>query len=187
MEKLFIEGIKNYLLKTTNPLNQRGFFKKFMTEEKKFYLTKQGLERIKKESKDLQILKLAKTKGESPKLLHSEDLNPEYLAFQEDLSFLEIRLVELGNILKNVDLIKIPSKEKQKIVNLGATVLVEVDGQNDEFTLIGSLEANPSLGKISNESPVGKALLGHRIGEEVVVSSPIKTTYKIKKIKYRSI
>lgn len=157
-----------------------------MPEEKKFYLTKEGSERIKKEYKDLKIIKLAKTKGEVPKIWHSEDLNPEYLSFQEDLSFLESRLAELEYICKNTELIKIPSKEKQNIVNLGATVLVEVDGQNDEFTLVGSLEANPSLGKISNESPVGKALLGHRAGDEVVVSSPIKTTYKIKKIKYRT-
>lgn len=156
-----------------------------MTEEKKFYLTKQGLEKIKKEYKDLKILKLAKTKGESPKILHSEDFNPEYLAFQEDLNFLESRIIELENILKNVELINNPSKEKQKIINLGATVLVEVDGQKDEFTIIGSLESNPSVGKISNESPVGKVLLGHKVGEEVVVSSPLKTIYKIKKIKYK--
>jgi len=155
-------------------------------EEKKFYLTKEGLERMKKEYHDLRELKLAKTKGESPKILHSEDLNPEYLAFQEDLSFLEIRLSELENILKNAELIKSPtSKDKQKIINLGATVLVEVDGQKDEFTLVGSLEANPSLGKISNESPVGRALLGHKIGDQVTVSSPIQTIYKIKKIKYQ--
>ena len=156
-----------------------------MTEEKKFYLTKQGLEKIKKEYKDLKTLKLAKTKGESPKILHSEDFNPEYLAFQEDLNFLESRIIELENILKNVGLINNPSKEKQKIINLGATVLVEVDGQKDEFTIIGSLESNPSVGKISNESPVGKVLLGHKVGEEVVVSSPLKTIYKIKKIKYK--
>ena len=139
---------------------------------------------MEKEYKDLKALKLAKTRGESPKILHSEDLNPEYLAFQEDLSFLESRIIELENILKNVALIKIPPKIKQNIVNLGATVMVEVDGQNDEFTLVGSLEANPAAGKISNESPVGKALLGSRVGEEVVVSSPIKTTYRIKRIRY---
>ena len=54
-----------------------------MTEEQKFYLTKEGLERLKKEYEDLKELKLAKTKGESPKILHSEDLNQEYLSFQE--------------------------------------------------------------------------------------------------------
>ena len=153
--------------------------------EKKFYLTKEGLEKIKKEYQGLKNLKLSKTKGEIPKIWHSEDLNPEYLSFQEDLSFLETRLIELENILKNAELIQLPSKEKQNIINLGAQVIVEVDGQRDEFTLVGSLEANPSLGKISNESPVGQALLGHRIGDEVVVSSPIQTVYKIKKIKYR--
>ncbi len=157
-----------------------------MPEEKKFYLTKQGLEKVKREHQNLKELKLAKTKGESPKVLHSEDLNPEYLAFQEDISFLEARMVELENTLKNVELIKLPKKEKQNIISLGATILVSIDGQNDEFTLIGSLEANPSIGRISNESPVGRALLGHRVGDEVVVSSPIKTAYKIKKIKYKT-
>ena len=155
-----------------------------MPEKKIFYLTKEGLERIKREFKHLEELKLAKTKGESPKIFDSEDLNPEYVVFREDVNFLEIRLTELENILKNTILIQPPKKEKQNIIDLGATVLVEVDGQNDEFTLVGSLEANPSLGRISNESPVGQALLGHRMGDKVTVSSPVKTTYKIKKIKY---
>ena len=153
-------------------------------EEKKFYLTKEGLYKLNKEYESLKELKLAKTKGESPKLLESEDLNPEYLAFQEDISFLESRIIELENIFKNVELIKSPKKEKQNTVDLGATILVEVDRQKDEFILVGSLEANPSVGKISNESPVGKALLGHKVGEAVVVSSPIQTIYKIKRIKY---
>ena len=156
-----------------------------MPEEKKFYLTKQGLEKIKREYRDLKELKLAKTKGESPKILHSEDLNPEYFAFQEDVSFLEARMVELENTLKNVELIKPPKKEKQNVIGLGAQVMLEVDGQTDEFQIVGTLEANPAIGKISNESPVGRTLLGHQVGDEVVVSSPIKTIYKIKKIKYK--
>ncbi|MBL7142280.1 MAG: GreA/GreB family elongation factor [Candidatus Pacebacteria bacterium] len=156
-----------------------------MPEEKKFYLTKEGLKKIKNEYKSLKELKLAKTRGESPKVLQSEDLNPEYLVFQEDVSFLESRILEIDSIIKNATLIKSPRKEKQNIVDLGATISVEVGGQTDEFTLVGSLEANPSTGKISNESPVGIALLGHKAGEAVVVSSPIHTTYKIKKIKYR--
>lgn len=155
-----------------------------MTEEKNFYLTKEGLERIKNEYKNLKELKLAKTKGESPKILHSEDLNPEYLAFQEDISFLDSRITELDNVIKNAVLIRSPRGEKQSIIDLGATIFVEVGGQADEFTLVGSLEANPSAGKISNESPVGRALMGHKAGEAVVVSSPVQTTYKIKKVKY---
>ena len=155
-----------------------------MTKEKKFYLTKEGLERIKREYKDLKELKFLKTKGEMPKIWHSEDLNPEYLSFQEDLSFLETRIAELEYIFKNAELIKVPPKEKQNIINLGAQVIVRVDDQTDEFEIVGTLEANPAIGKISNESPVGKILLGHKVGDEVIVSSPIMTTYKIKKIKY---
>jgi len=157
-----------------------------MTQEERFYLTKEGLEKIKKEYEDLKNLKLSKTKGEIPKILHSEELNSEYLSFQEDLSFLESRIVELGQILKNAELIKPPSKEKRNVIQLGAKVLVEVDGQKDELEIVGTLEANPTAGKISNESPVGKLLLGHKAGDAVLVSSPIKTTYKIKKIKYQT-
>lgn len=156
-----------------------------MLEDQKIYLTKEGLEKLKKEHQTLKELKFSKTSGEeSPKILHSEDLNPEYLAFQEDLNFLEVRIMDLENILKNAELIQNPSKENQRSVNMGATVSVEVDGITDEFTIVSSLEANPSIGKISNESPVGKALLNHKIGDNVVISSSIKTIYNIKKIKY---
>lgn len=158
-----------------------------MTEEKKFYLTKEGLKKLEKEYKDLVELKLAKTKGEeSPKVLQSEDLNSEYIAFQENISFLESRIVEIDTILKNQELIRIPKGEERKKIGLGATILVDVNGQKDEFTLIGSLEANPNVGKISDESPVGNALLGHKVGDAVIVSSPIKTIYKIKNIKYNT-
>lgn len=158
-----------------------------MAEERVFYLTKKGLEKTKKEYSSLKEFKLAKTKGELPELLHSEDLNPEYLAFQEDLNFLESRLMDIENTLKNVELIKIPSKSKQDIINLGATVVIEADKQLDEFTILGTLEANPSLGIISNESIVGKALLGHKVGDVVTVQSVVKTTYKIKKIEYKRV
>ncbi len=153
--------------------------------EEKFYLTKKGLEKLQKEYQDLKRIKLAKTKGESPRILHSEDLNPEYLSFREDLSFLETRIAELEHILKNVELIKLPPKNRRNVVDLGATVtLQEPDGQTNEFMIVGTLEANPSEGKISSDSPVGRILLGHKIGDEVVITSPIKVVYKIKKIKY---
>lgn len=155
-----------------------------MAQEKKYYLTEEGIKKLEKERGDLRNLKLSKTTGESPKIWQSEDLNPEYLAFQEDMEFLESRLTELDYILNNAEIIKAPAKEGRSAVNLGARVFVDVEGQTDEFEIVGTLEANPALGKISNESPVGKALLGHRAGDEVVVSSPIKTTYRIKKIKY---
>lgn len=157
-----------------------------MGEEKKFYLTKDGLEKIKKEYEDLKNLRLAKTRGESPKIWESEDLNPEYLAFQEDLSFLETKIGELEYIIKNAELIKPPEKGKQGIIGLGAQVAVQIGSEVDNFVIVGSLEANPALGRISDESPVGQALLGRRVGEEICVSSPVATIYKIKKIRYLS-
>ena len=156
-----------------------------MLEQKKFYLTKEGLERIKKEYQDLKTLRLAKTKGEIPKIFQSEDLNPEYLSFQEDLSFFESKIAELEYILKNAELIKPPSKDKQNIVDLGAKVTTELDGEIDEFVIVGTLEADPSNCKISDESPIGQALLGKKIGETVVVKTPIVNHFcKIIKIKY---
>lgn len=156
-------------------------------EERKFYLTKQKLKELEQEHESLVVFERSKTIGEeAPKVLESEDLNPEFLSFQEDISFLRSRIMELENILNNHELIKIPSKQNQNIIGLGAKVLISIDGEKDEFLITGTLEANPSLGKISNESPVGKALMGHKVGEEIVVSSPIKTIYKIKKIKYLS-
>lgn len=155
-----------------------------MVERKKFYLTKEGFEKTKKEYQLLKQMRLTKTKGDIPKIWESEDLNPEYLSFREDLSFLEVRIAELENIFKNKELIKTPPRQKRNIIDLGATVKVGVDGEEDEFTIVGTLEANPNLGRISNESPVGRALLGHKVGDEIVLSSPIKTVYKIKKVKY---
>jgi len=152
----------------------------------KFYLTKKGLKRIKKEYQELKKLKLTRIGEESPRIWYSEDLDPEYLAFREDLSLLETRLADLEYILKNIELIKIPPKEKRNIVNLGATVtLEEADGGINEFMIVGTLEANPSAGKISSESPIGRALFGKKVGDKVTITSPTNVFYKIKKIKYQ--
>jgi len=154
-------------------------------DRKIFYLTKEKLKGLKKEYDQLIILEHNKIVGqEAPKILESEDLNPEFVSFQEDIVFLRSRIEELKNILGHCELIRKPQKEKQDFVSLGAKVRIEVAGRNDEFTITGTLEANPNLGKISNESPVGKALLGHKIGDAITISSPIKTTYIIKDIKY---
>ncbi len=154
--------------------------------EKKFYVTKQKLEELKEEYKNLLLIEYHKTKGEIPKLFESEDVNPEYLNFQEDLNLLYLRIEELKNILNNYEIIKKPPKDKNNAIGLGSLVTVAINDKKDEFAIVGTLEANPTLGKISNESPVGRALLGHKVGDEVVVPSPTKTTYLIKKIRYFS-
>lgn len=131
----------------------------------KFYLTSRGLDKLKKEHEQLWE---ARNLQEDP----------------ESLVLINQKFEELSTILKTYELIELPPKHRQNIVHLGATVVVEVDGQIDEFTILGTLEANPSIGKISNESPVGRALLSHKAGEEIIISSNIKTIYKIKEIRY---
>ena len=81
--------------------------------EKKFYLTKDGLKKAKKEYQDLIELRKKKSKGEAPELLHSEELNPEYLSYLEDVELLDGRISELDNVLKNYEMISSPSKDKK--------------------------------------------------------------------------
>lgn len=149
---------------------------------KKYHLTKEGLEKVKEELSDLIDARKEKTKGEIPDVLHSEDLNPEYLDFREKMQFLEKRISKLQDVIKNTEIIK-PPKDKSK-VELGAKVTIEADGEEDEFMIVGSLEADPSEGKISNESLVGKKLMGKKVGDKITVSSKVETVYKIKKIDY---
>lgn len=152
---------------------------------KTIYITKEKLQELKKEYDELMVFEKQKTVGqEAPKLFESEDMNPEFVSFQEDIGFLRSRIDELRNIIDNHELIKSPGKDKQGVIAVGASVKIDVNGEKDEFVIVGTLEANPALGKISNESPVGRALLGHKLGDEVVIPTPVKTTYKIKGIKY---
>ena len=152
----------------------------------KFYLTIQGFERIKKDLAGLKEMRNLKVNGKVPEFWHSEELNPEYLVFQDDINLLDAKISDLEYILKNYEIIKLPSKKEQGKVHLGAKVLVDVNSQKDEFEIVGTLESDPLLGRISKDSPVGQALLGHSVGDEIVISSPAKTILKIKKIKYQT-
>jgi len=141
--------------------------------ENKYYLTKEGLEKIQKDYESLLEFRKMKTTGEVPSIWHSEDVNPEYLSFQEDMNVLEARLTEYENILKNVELICLPPKDKRATVCLGATVTVDLGGEVDTFTIVGTLEADPLQKKISNESPIGNGLLGATIDDVVKVKTTL--------------
>ena len=154
--------------------------------KRNFYLTPDGLRKYKQEYEKLKELKKErriKMREARDELWRPEDLNPDYEAMRGELGFIERKLKELELIFKNVKLIR-RTKDVPKKVVLGATILVEAGGKREEFTLVGTLEANPSEGKISIESPIGKALLGHRVEDEVVIESPIKVVYTISKIKF---
>jgi len=152
--------------------------------EKKYYITENKLKELRKEYKELFYLEHVKTRNEAPKFLESSEVSSEYLTYQEDISFLRARIRELEEIIKNYEIIKQPPKSERNQVKLGAKVKVKVGGEKDEFTIVGTVEANPSLGKISNESPVGKALIGHKKGDKITISSPTEVTYEVLKIKY---
>lgn len=152
-------------------------------KQQKFYLTPEGLAKLEKEYEELRDKKRPQAVERLSRAREFGDLteNSEYFAARDDLMFLDDRISELENILKDVKIVTTPKKNDS--VQLGSTVVVEVDGDSDEFTIVGTLEADPFRGKISNESPVGMALLGRKVGDSIAVSSAIKTTYKIKEIK----
>jgi transcription elongation factor GreA len=136
---------------------------------KKHKLTEKGLKKVKKELEQLTELKKKKMKGNIPEVLHSEDLNPEYLDFRQKMELLEKKIGKLEEIIKHAEIIA-PPKNKNKI-DLGAKILFEADGQEDHFIIVDSIEADPDQGKISDESLVGKNLIGKKVGDEVKISS----------------
>lgn len=89
--------------------------------------------------------------------------NEEYSAARAEQKLAESRILEIQDILKNAKVMKAGKKEK---VVLGAKVEVEVKGKKFTYEIVGPIEANPLEGKISDASPVGKALIGHKAGEE---------------------
>ena len=88
--------------------------------------------------------------------------NEEYSSARNEQKVAEGRILEIQDILKNAKIIRGGKKTK---VDLGAQISLNMDGKKMEYTLVGPTEANPLEGKISNESPIGKALLGHKAGE----------------------
>lgn len=109
--------------------------------------------------------------------------NAEYSAAREAQDRLEMRLDELEDIVKNVVLIEKP--KKRDVVSVGSSVVVRKnDAEERTFTIVGSTEADPASGRISNESPIGSVLLGTKVGETVSVQSPTgETRYTIVEIR----
>lgn len=149
------------------------------------YITSIGLEKLKVEYAELiknKRKEVAQRIASAREMGESDDVNPEYEAAREEQSFVEGRISELEEILKKAEIID-ARKSGGKIVAVGSTVTVQVGPEHETYTIVGSVEAEPALGRISHESPVGKALLGLKIGDEVKVETPNATlTYKIKKI-----
>ena len=146
-----------------------------MAEVKKNILTEEGLKALEDE---LQDLKLNRRKEVAQKIKEARELgdlseNAEYDAAKEEQRDIELRIEEIDKILKNAELVT-EDYVDSSVINIGCTVRIK-DLEYDEeleYKIVGSTEANSLKGKISNESPVGKALIGAKVGQKVEVETP---------------
>jgi len=150
---------------------------------KNIQLTKTGFEKLKQELEELKT----KTREEVLKRLNQArsmgDLseNSAYSSAKEELNLVEGRIAELEEILKNAKIVE--EVQDKTTVQLGSSVVVEINGKKEKFEIVGEFEADPLNKKLSHTSPIGKALFGKKIGEWVEVEVPAgKIRYKIVEI-----
>lgn len=154
-------------------------------DPKKIYLTKEGLEELKQEHEELTKVKRPAVVVRVSDARNQGDLseNAEYSAAREELSFLDGRIEELEEMLKQVVLIQ-HDQSGTSAVDLGSEVTLKIDGKEEVYRVVGEWEADPAEKKISHESPLGKALLGKKIGESVEVEAPAgKVVYTVISVK----
>jgi transcription elongation factor GreA len=144
--------------------------------KKQFKLTKEGINELKAEHSQLvsqrrQITERIKNARELGDL--SE--NAEYASARGEQERTENRIAEIEHILKNVEVIAAPKNGNK--VRLGSHVKLKGEGgKTKEFQVVGTVEADPLEGKVSDESPIGKVLLGKKVGEEVEITTPTETS-----------
>ncbi|MBT2636423.1 MULTISPECIES: transcription elongation factor GreA [unclassified Bacillus (in: firmicutes)] len=146
-----------------------------MATEKVFPMTQAGKEKLEQELEQLKTVK-RKEVVERIKIARSfGDLseNSEYDSAKEEQAFVEGRITTLENMIRNAKIIQ-ENEVSTDAVSLGRTVtFVELpDGDEESYTIVGSAEADPFEGKISNDSPIAKSLMGKKVGDEVTVQTP---------------
>ncbi len=149
------------------------------------YLTQEGLEQLRAEFDDLKKRQRPEmiSRLEAAKALGDLSENAEYHEAKDTLAFIEGRIRELELKLDNVEVIK-DSQGGEETVNIGSTIDVEAKGIQRSFQIVGSSEADPAGGRISNESPLGSSFLGKKKGDRVEVITPSGITeYLIVKVR----
>jgi len=152
--------------------------------DKDIYVTQEGLEKLKSE---LEYLKTTKRKDIAGRIASAKELgdlseNAEYSEAKEEQSLVESRVLELEETLRRVKMIEKQVGSKTVVIGSHITVVDQAKASR-EFDIVGSNEADPAAGKISNESPLGRAFLGHKVGDELKVNVPKGTvSYTLKKI-----
>ena len=142
-------------------------------DERDYILTREGADKIQTELEDLRGPKRTALAKRLRAAIKQGDLseNADYIAAKEEQAFLEGRIQELEAILRFSEIVDEPASKD--IVGVGSTVVVALDGHEPEiYHLVGVTEANPRQGKISHESPIGSALMGHRAGETAEAQTP---------------
>lgn len=142
-----------------------------MTEGQTF-ITQEGLEKLREE---LKTLKAVKRKEIAQRIQEAKELgdlseNAEYVEAKNEQAFVEGRVAELEAIIKNA--VIIDEKSRSDTVRVGSKVKVKMNGEIKSYEIVGSNEADPLNGRISNESPLGAALVGKKVGDEVEVETP---------------
>ncbi|MEI4829390.1 transcription elongation factor GreA [Bacillus sp. FJAT-53711] len=146
-----------------------------MATEKTYPMTLEGKQKLEHELEQLKTVK-RKEVVERIKIARSfGDLseNSEYDAAKDEQAFVEGRITQLENMIRNAVIIE-DNGEDSTIVTLGKTVIFQElpEGEEEAYTIVGSAEADPFEGRISNDSPIAKSLMGKQIGEEVIVQTP---------------
>ena len=149
----------------------------------KSIVTRAGLKKLEDELSDLKVNKRREVAAKIKEAREQGDLseNAEYDAAKDEQRDIEAQIVELENILKNAEIIQDNDKSKDKIKMESVVKLHDVEYDEDiEYTIVGSSEADSLNNKISNESPLGAALIGKKVGDTVKIEAPVgEIEYKI--------
>ena len=137
-------------------------------------ITKAGLKKIEKELLHLETVRRREVadKIHAAHELASTQNNAEYEDAKNEQAMVEGRIAQFRSLITNASIIDEAGAHKSKLVMLGSNVKVKSDGKSQEYTIVGPAEADPREGKISNESPVGRALMGKKLNDEVQVNVP---------------
>ncbi len=150
------------------------------------FLTKEGFQKLQEELEYLRTTKRMAVAARLHEAMEGGELieNAEYEAAKNEQAFVEGRIQELELLLATAKIIEENGKgKKSDLIQVGSKVTIkEGNFEAETFTIVGAAEANPREGKISNESPIGKSILGHKMGETVKVETP-GGTYNVKIIK----
>jgi transcription elongation factor GreA len=137
-------------------------------------VTREGLERLRVELRELKEVRRPAIIAALAEARSHGDLreNAGYDAAKHDQAMTEKRIADLDALLRQAVIIDETAASNSDVVQIGSTVIVDVEGDEERYTIVGAIEAKPAQGLISNESPVGGALLGLRPGDEAVVVAP---------------